>query len=429
MFKKLHLQLTFFSTLVTSLILIPLTLVILFISENANHTNYYASFLSETASIHAYLETQNNISYDWIARTQNNHKLILDIRSNEKTFLFSELDNPKLRSLLTTQANVIALHEFAFDERSISVLTQKVDFTMKGDDGKNYYTSVAIIPKNDNLLHVIILFPLDQLYAQLNTQRFLVLGLDLIGILFLFSFSWFFTKRMIKPIITSQEKQIQFVASASHELRSPLAIILSCISALKKAEPKDAKRFTHAIETEGARMSRLLGDMLSLASADSNKWSLTLEILDLDTLVLNMYEKYEAIAAEHHLSFHLQSPNQDVLAIYCDRLRIEQVLSILLNNAISYTPVGGKLSLELVPAGKKVQIRIIDNGSGVPDEDKESIFERFYRVDKNHSRKDHFGLGLCIAKEIILLHNGTITVQDTIGGGSTFTVTLPLYNL
>ena len=429
MFKKLHLQLTFFSTLVTSLILIPLTLVILFISEKANHANYYSSFLSETASIYAYLETQNNISYDWIAKTQHNHKLILDIMNNEKSFMFSELDNQELRNLLTTQAKNIALQEYGFDGNSIGAVTRKVEFSMKGNDGKAYYVALATIPKSNSKLNVVVLFPLEQLYTQLITQRFLVLGLDIIGILFLFVFSWFFTKRMMKPIITNQEKQVQFVASASHELRSPLTIILSSISALKKANAKEAERFTHAIETEGRRMSRLLGDMLSLASADSNKWSLALEILDLDTLVLDMYEKYETIATEHHLSFHLQSPNQEVLSVYCDRLRIEQVLSILLNNAISYTPSGGKLSLELVPSGKKVEIRIIDNGFGIPNEDKEHIFERFYRVDKNHSRKDHFGLGLCIAKEIIQLHNGMISVWDTIGGGSTFVVTLPLYHV
>lgn len=108
----------------------------------------------------------------------------------------------------------------------------------------------------------------------------------------------------------------------------------------------------------------------------------------------------------------------------CDRERIEQVLSILLDNALSYTPENGRICLSLAGTSDRPTIRVSDNGIGIPDSEKESIFDRFYRCDKAHKDKMHFGLGLCIAQEIIHMHKGKIWVEDTPGGGATFVIIL-----
>lgn len=427
MFKKLHMQLAMFSTLFTSLILVSLTMVSLFISESGIKKNSYTTFLNDVNSIVTYLENQDIISYDWIAKTQNNHQFIIDIVNNGTPFIFSELDAPEVRSLLITQANTMAAEEYFFDSNSASALTQKVEFKMTGKNGENYYVSVVMIPKTNSKLNVTILYSLDNLNTQLRNQRFVFIGLDIIGIVFLFLFSWFFTKRMIKPLEESQKKQIQFVASASHELRSPLTVILSSISAMRKADARQAEKFAEAIESEGNRMSRLIGDMLSLASADNNSWTIELEELDLDTMMLDIFEKYEPIGKKNKLSLQIALPDEDNLTVYGDKMRMEQVLSILLNNAVSYTPEHGHIRMELKSSDGNAHIRIIDNGPGVSDENKEHIFDRFYRVNRDYSRKEHFGLGLCIAQEIVRLHNGKINILDTDGGGATFVVVLPLY--
>ena len=104
--------------------------------------------------------------------------------------------------------------------------------------------------------------------------------------------------------------------------------------------------------------------------------------------------------------------------------RMEQILAILLDNAISYTPPQGKISLSLQSSPGKFTLQVSDNGNGIPDSEKEAVFDRFYRQDKSHKDKSHFGLGLCIAWEIVHMHKGKIWVEDTPGGGSTFVVVL-----
>lgn len=427
MFKKLHIQLTMFSTLFTSLILVVLTMVSLFISESGIKKNSYATFLNDVNSIVTYLEEQSNISYDWIAKTQNNHQFIIDIVNNGASLIFSKLDIPEVRPLLIAQANTMAAEEYFFDSNSVTALKQRVEFKMTGENGGKYYVSVVTIPKTNSKLNVTLLYSLDNLNMQLRNQRFVSIGLDIVGIAFLFLFSWFFTKQMIKPLEESQKKQVQFVASASHELRSPLTVILSSISAMKKGDAEQTKKFAEVIKSEGNRMSRLIGDMLSLASADNNSWTIELEELDLDTMILDIFEKYEPIVKKKKLSLRIALPDEENLTVYGDKMRMEQVLSILLNNAVSYTPEHGHIRMELKSCDENAEIRIIDDGFGVSDQNKEHIFDRFYRVNRDYFRKEHFGLGLSIAQEIVRLHNGKINIQDTDGGGATFVVVLPLY--
>ncbi|MDE6674709.1 MAG: ATP-binding protein, partial [Acetatifactor sp.] len=110
-----------------------------------------------------------------------------------------------------------------------------------------------------------------------------------------------------------------------------------------------------------------------------------------------------------------------------DRHRLEQLLTILLQNALNYTPEGGTvtLSARLAPdKSRTIQVLVSDNGPGVPDAEKAHIFQRFYRVEQSHTDRSHFGLGLCIAQEIALAHRGTLTVSDTEGGGATFCLAL-----
>lgn len=427
MFRKLHMQLALFSTLITSLILVSLTMALLFVTESSMKKNSYATFMNDSNSIVTYLENQGSISHNWIAKTQNNHQFIIDIVNNGIPFIFSELDVPEMRNLLIAQANTLAEKEFYFVVNTESVLTQKVDFKMTGENGTQYYVSVVQIPKTNSNLSITILYSLDNLQVQLRNQRILYIGLDFIGIAFLFLFSWFFTKQMIKPIEENQKKQVQFITSASHELRSPLTVILSSISAMRKADPQQAAKFAKAAESEGNRMSRLIGDMLSLASADNNSWTIELEELDLDTMILDMFEKYEPISRKKMQSLQIALPEEENLTIYGDKMRVEQVLSILLNNAVSYTPEQGHIKMKLCNSNGNAKIQIIDNGPGISDENKEHIFDRFYRVNRDYSHKEHFGLGLCIAQEIMRLHSGKINVLDTIGGGTTFEIVLPLH--
>ena len=171
-------------------------------------------------------------------------------------------------------------------------------------------------------------------------------------------------------------------------------------------------------------MGRLIDDMLTLSSTDSSRFSIQKTAVELDTLLLSAYEKFEPVAQKKSLSLHVILPDKLVPPYYCDKERIEQVLSILLDNALCYTPSGGRIVLSLETVSNKFTLRVSDSGIGIPDSEKQAVFDRFYRCDKAHKDKEHFGLGLCIAQEIIHLHKGNIWVENTPGGGSSFVIVL-----
>ena len=237
-------------------------------------------------------------------------------------------------------------------------------------------------------------------------------------------FSWFFTGKMLRPLEENRKRQTQFIASASHELRSPLAVILSSVQAIE-ADPGECRRFLSTIKSEGTRMSRLIGDMLALANADNKSWSIMKSPCELDTLLLETYEKYEPLLREKGISMNVELPDESLSPCRCDGGRISQVLGILLDNGASYVPAGGKIRIGVEEKEKYFRIYVEDNGPGISDENKEAVFQRFYRADSSRKDKQHFGLGLCIAKEIVTLHHGSIRIEDTKGGGTTFVVRLP----
>lgn len=123
---------------------------------------------------------------------------------------------------------------------------------------------------------------------------------------------------MITPLEKSRQEQTEFIAAASHELRSPLAVILSGISAMKKADPKEQEHFLSVIEKEGTRMSLLINDMLSLSNADNHSWKMHPVFCELDTLLLDTYEKYEPLMQDHHMKFFIELPEEEIPSCPCD---------------------------------------------------------------------------------------------------------------
>ncbi len=171
-------------------------------------------------------------------------------------------------------------------------------------------------------------------------------------------------------------------------------------------------------------MSSLIDDMLLLSGMEAHTWSVEMRSAELDTLLLETFEAFEPVAAEKSIRLSIKLPETALPPCACDPGRIRQVLSILLHNAVSYTPEQGHICLSLAYDGKFYRICVADNGIGISDYEKPRIFDRFYRADRSRNQKGHFGLGLSIASEIIKAHQGKILVGDTPGGGSTFTIVL-----
>jgi len=429
MFKRLHHQMTFFCALITSIIMIAMSVISTLSYEHSLINSEHASFINDLYSMIANLENQSVISYEWIAKMEKDGQYILALSNNGLPILYDELQSDKERRTLIEKARQMALDDYQFDLAAApgkNTLTRHTEFTLSEKDRETYYVSACLIPKDDRYLSALIIRPLDNVHQQIFWLRLRSIVLNLIGIILLFVFSYFFTKRLIAPIRRSKEQQTQFVALASHELRTPLAVMLSSLSAMKKANKNEAERFQNTLEIEGHRMSRLVDDLLSLAKADNSSFSMQFERLELDTLVLEAFEKFDVLANKKGICISVELPEGKIARCIGDRGRLEQVLSILLDNAINYTPQNGDIILVLAETKTHLEIRVADNGPGIPNNQKDQIWERFYRIDTSRSERKHFGLGLAIAKEIITAHKGTIRIEDTPEtGGASFIITLP----
>lgn len=423
MFRRLHIQMTFFSALIIGIVIFIMTTACNFIAENSTGQNAWNTFQNNAISCISHLETQSIISSDWILQAEKNYDISMDIRDNGNSLYLKKLQTDSLDETIFRKAEEISAASYALDLSNPGAvkLTKRIFFQMK-----DFYVSTALIPKSHGTVSMIILYSLDSVKHKILLQRLAFSGAAFLAILALSICSWFFTGRMITPLEKSRQEQTEFIAAASHELRSPLAVILSGISAMKKADPKEQEHFLSVIEKEGTRMSLLINDMLSLSNADNHSWKMHPISCELDTLLLDTYEKYEPLMQDHHMKFFIELPEEEIPSCPCDPERISQVLGILLDNAISYVPENGKIILSLSQTETHFLIRVKDNGPGIPDFAKASVFRRFYQADSARNNRQHFGLELCIAYEIISLHKGTISVLDTPGGGSTFQISLPL---
>ena len=414
MFDKLRWRLTAFNSIITSGIMICLVLLCLSLSERNTKDQTYKNFTDTVYAVSSYLEVQNQISDDWLRQMEadpNVHISVLDAGMP----LFSMTLSPekeKLEPVFQTAWEIAQLP------------SGKNGYRLFAMDG--YYAAAYRIEKQDSMVDLILLYSLAQMEAGIQNQRVLVFLASSVAVFVLVIFSWLFTGKMLRPIQENQRRQTEFIAAASHELRTPLAAILSAASAMERAEPMQRSQFSDMIHREGNRMSRLIGDMLTLSSSDSKGWALQKQPVELDMLLLEVYEAHYPLAKEQGIELTLSLYEQNVPSMNLDRDGINQVLSILLDNARYHTPTPGKIELELTVHRKNVQIRVSDTGPGVPDDEKRRIFERFYRSEKSRSHRGHFGLGLSIAAEIVKKHNGRIWVQDATIGGAEFVVELPL---
>lgn len=220
-------------------------------------------------------------------------------------------------------------------------------------------------------------------------------------------------------------KQKRFSADVSHELRTPLTAILGNISLLKRSHklpPAEQFDMLAEIEGEADRMRRLVSDLLLLAQADADL-VLAHDQVELDTLLLEVYRQARRQSSQHEI--RLLHEDQAIVLGDADRLR--QVFVNLVNNAIQYTPAGGRIDLSLTCRGDYAEITVADTGQGIAPEDLPYIFDRFYRADKARSHAaGGTGLGLSIVKWVVDAHHGEISVQSRAGFGATFSVRLPL---
>ncbi len=393
MYKKLHYRLSLLFTGISGFILIAMSVSYLFLAEKDFHENNFLTFSSKINSFTANLEQQNTITWEWLSKNAADQNFILALYDNNTPISYNRFRLSKSELDLTDKAAEYAKTSILpkLDHGS-NYYTAHQEFTWNPQKDSHFYASVLNIRKNRDSLMGIILFSLKPYTAQIKRQRLRFFLLNIGGIFVLFLASYYFTGKLMS----------------------------SAASAAKSANEMQKNHFFHIIEMESLRLSTLADDLLLLNRTDNGRLVLQIAPTELDTLLLNCFESFEPFVREHHLTFQISLPKDTIPSCPCDGKRIQQILGIFISNAVSYGKNGGYIKLELSYNQSMFWIMTEDNGIGISEKDKPYIFDRFYRADASRARKNHFGLGLSIAKEIAEAHGGKITVADTPGGGTRF---------
>lgn len=264
-------------------------------------------------------------------------------------------------------------------------------------------------------------------HRTLRNLLLIFLGVSGVSLLLLFLISIYFANKSIRPIKEVFEKQKQFIADASHELKTPLTVIktnLELITANSEQTVKSQAKWIEYIRSQTDRMSDLVDDMLTLAKLDYMETRPFFSRFDLSKTLTGTILSFEAVFFENNITLNTQI--QPDLFLNGDSESIKKVITILIDNAIKNTPKNGQISVQLAADKNKSKILVMNTGQGIPAEELEKVFERFYRVDTSRARENGgYGLGLAIAKSIVEQHQGRIYARsdrDT----TSFIVELPL---
>ncbi len=233
---------------------------------------------------------------------------------------------------------------------------------------------------------------------------------------------------MAAQVKLSRQAQQDFVANVSHDLKTPITSIRGWSQALldgTAVSPTEQQQAASIINKEADRMARMVSQLLDLARIESGQMELAREPVDLVQVLADVQQNLRLRAEEQQI--HLTLETAPVPPVLGDHDRLVQVFSNLVDNALTHTPSGGRIHLQVRPHGEKAVESIVqDTGSGIPPEDLSRIFERFYQVDKARtSERRGSGLGLAIVQELVAAHNGRIQARSQVGEGTVFIVRLP----
>lgn len=336
----------------------------------------------------------------------NNMKPIF-INANVYVISFDKLNNI---------TNIISYTDNGLNNAEIIQLALNFISTNKKYDIGNLYTDryAYYLTNRNNLIimdNTLINNKLGD-YFRMSLLIFILLEIIIIYI------SSRITKWLTKPVIESFSKQKQFIVDASHELKTPLAIITASAESLE-LEPKE-KKWLNNIKSEAERMNKLVTDLLDLAKSENIDNKRNYSINNLSKIIEKTTLTFESLIYENKLT--MENNIEDNIMFNCNSDKIRELLGILLDNAIKHSLEESKITVNLYSEKNNIILEVKNKGESIPKEDQGKIFDRFYRVDESRNRNDNrYGLGLAIAKNIVTSHDGKISVSCK-NGYTTFKV-------
>ena len=237
---------------------------------------------------------------------------------------------------------------------------------------------------------------------------------------------WLLSGWAVRPMAKAWDMQRQFVADASHDLKTPLTVILSNSELLKQQSEAADTPEVDRIEAAGRRMKDLVQKMLTLARMEDDPNRGAWESMDLSDMVMEGALAFEATAFEKGLT--IDENVESGLVVKGNRAQVQSVLECLLDNACKYADPGSSVTVSLEKAGKRAKLTVHNTGSYIPPADLPHVFERFYRADKSRTASDSSGLGLAIVQSVVESMGGTVSVESSESAGTAFTVFLPREN-
>lgn len=293
-----------------------------------------------------------------------------------------------------------------------------------------YLAALAPVLRGDKLEgHLYMFKDMEFYYQAAFTTLFKLLCVAVLLFALACYFGYWLAGRNIQPISEMYGRQMQFTADASHEMRTPLAVMALATQGLKEDEESRysdfAKESIEMLQNETQRMSRLTENLMALARGDEGNAPVPMQMVNITELCARVGQQLKLLAQEKGIA--LRTHVDDSLELLGDETALNRLLIILLDNAIKYSPAATNIDFIVTKSKNNVLFVVQDEGCGISDEDKEKVFDRFYRVDKARSRSQGgLGLGLSLAHAILRQHQGEIRILDNKPCGTIMQVLLPL---
>ena len=345
-----------------------------------------------------------------------------DDTKNDKEVMPVLMDTTAYTVIYNDDNEVIDILNFTQNDVSDEEIKSIAQEILKSNDSKSginirnlYFNNYSYSFKGHNSLTILDnSFVKEKLQSLIKTSIFIFVLLEIVIIVV----SIKITSWIIKPVIETFNKQKQFIADASHELKTPIAVIMANSEALEK-EPNE-KKWLNNIKSESERMNELITNLLDLAKLENGKNKEIYNVEDLSKIAEMSVLTFESLMFENKIKFEYNI--QKDLKLKCNSVQIKQLIAILLDNAIKHSEENGEINVFLGKQKNDIVLSVSNKGKEIPKEIRDKIFERFYRADESRNRESNrYGLGLAIAKNIVVNHNGKISV-DCVGGYTTFKV-------